>query len=72
MHVQEVTLEQGKRYMLIDDTGIPVFAAMKYLKYLDNTGKSSNTQKTYCYALKQYFVYLQEFKKIITRYNWRI
>ncbi|PEY32173.1 MULTISPECIES: tyrosine-type recombinase/integrase [Bacillus cereus group] len=63
MHVQEVTLEQGKRYMLIDDTGIPVFVAMKYLKYLDNTGKSSNTQKTYCYALKQYFVYLQEFKK---------
>ncbi|BCD21982.1 hypothetical protein BC30090_0879 [Bacillus cereus] len=45
MHVQEVALEQGKRYMLIDDTGIPVFAAMKYLKYLDNTGKSSNTQK---------------------------
>ena len=39
---------------------IPV---LKYLKYLDKTGKSRNTQKTYCYALKQYFVYLQETEK---------
>ncbi|WP_312029231.1 tyrosine-type recombinase/integrase [Bacillus cereus] len=33
------------------------------MKYLDNTQKSSNTQKTYCYALKQYFTYLEEKKK---------
>ncbi len=36
---------------------------LKYLKYLDATGKSPNTQKTYCYALKQYFSYLQEIEK---------
>lgn len=60
MRVQEVILENGKRYILIDSEGIPVIPVVKYLKYLDATGKSSNTQKTYCYALKQYFLYLQE------------
>lgn len=33
------------------------------MKYLDTTGKSSNTQKTYCYSLKQYFTYLEETNK---------
>ncbi|MBT2655372.1 tyrosine-type recombinase/integrase [Bacillus sp. ISL-18] len=60
MRVQEVILESGKRYMLVNEDGTPVIPVMKYLKYLDVTGKSSNTQKTYCYALKQYFLYLQE------------
>nr|WP_221452453.1 tyrosine-type recombinase/integrase [Bacillus benzoevorans] len=32
---------------------------MKYLKYIDVTGKSRNTQKTYCYSLKQYFTFLE-------------
>ncbi len=30
---------------------------------MDTTGKSPNTQKTYCYALKNYFSYLQETEK---------
>ncbi|HHT7189018.1 TPA: tyrosine-type recombinase/integrase [Bacillus cereus] len=63
MRVQEVIIEERKRYMLIDNEGIPVIAVLKYLKYLDVTGKSNNTQKTYCYALKQYFMYLQETEK---------
>ncbi|MGN4669620.1 tyrosine-type recombinase/integrase [Bacillus cereus group sp. MYBK234-1] len=63
MRVQEVILEEGKRYILVDKKGIPVIPVIKYLKYLDVTGKSSNTQKTYCYALKQYFSYLQETRK---------
>ncbi|MEI4800548.1 tyrosine-type recombinase/integrase [Bacillus sp. FJAT-51639] len=63
MRVQEVILENGKRYILVDNEGIPVIPVMKYLKYLDVTGKSNNTQKTYCYALKQYFLYLQETEK---------
>ena len=63
MRVQEVILEEGKRYILVDREGIPVIPVVKYLKYLDVTGKSSNTQKTYCYALKQYFLYLQEKEK---------
>jgi site-specific recombinase XerD len=49
--------------MLVDDKGFPVLSVMRYLKYLVTTGKSSNTQKTYCYALKQYFVYLQQTEK---------
>ncbi|MGG2066275.1 tyrosine-type recombinase/integrase [Bacillus sp. S14(2024)] len=64
MRVQEVLLENNsKRYILVDNEGIPVIPVMKYLKYLDVTGKSNNTQKTYCYALKQYFLYLQEIEK---------
>jgi integrase/recombinase XerD len=62
--VQEIIIEDGKRYLLLDEKGIPVIPVMKYLKYLDSTEKkASNTQKTYCYALKQYFLYLQETKK---------
>ncbi|NDI33229.1 tyrosine-type recombinase/integrase [Chengkuizengella sediminis] len=64
MKAQEVLLDGNKkRYMLLDKDGIPVVPVMKYLKYLDVTGKRSNTLKTYCYALKQYFDYLEEVKK---------
>lgn len=60
MRVQEVKLEEGKRYLLVDDKGIPVLPVARYLKSLVETGGSSNTQKTYCYALKHYFTYLEE------------
>jgi len=60
MRVQEVKLEEGKRYLLVDDGGIPVLPVARYLKSLVETGSSSNTQKTYCYALKHYFTYLEE------------
>lgn len=36
MRVQEVLLENNsKRYILVDNEGIPVIPVMKYLKYLD-------------------------------------
>uniref|UniRef100_UPI004053F141 site-specific integrase n=1 Tax=Paenibacillus sp. FSL H8-0537 TaxID=2921399 RepID=UPI004053F141 len=61
MRVQEVIINDNKkRYLLLDAVGVPVVPVMKYLKYLDQTGKSNNTLKTYCYALKQYFTYLEE------------
>lgn len=61
MRVQEVKLDNNlRRYMLLDDNGIPIIPVAKYLKYLDNGEKSPNTQKTYCYALKLYFEYLNE------------
>ncbi|APQ78739.1 MULTISPECIES: tyrosine-type recombinase/integrase [Clostridium] len=61
MRVQEVKLENNqRRYLLVDDIGLPVIPVAKYLKYIDNSGKSFNTQKTYCYSLKLYFEYLQE------------
>jgi integrase/recombinase XerD len=60
MKVQEVILENNmKRYLLIDDKGVPNVPVMKYIKYLDTRGKSTNTQKTYCYALKEYFTFLK-------------
>lgn len=61
MKVQEVKLENNKkRYLLIDDSGLPVMPVARYLKYIDNSEKSFNTQKTYCYSLKLYFEYLKE------------
>jgi integrase/recombinase XerD len=61
MKVQEVLLDNNRRrYMLINDAGLPVISVVKYLKYLDNVDRSRNTQKTYCYALKLYFEFLGE------------
>ncbi|MFB9987865.1 tyrosine-type recombinase/integrase [Bacillus benzoevorans] len=64
MRVQQVILEgNARRYILVDSNGFPVLPAMRYLKYLDKTRKSSNTLKTYCYSLKHYFTYLEETDK---------
>ena len=60
MKVQETKRENKKRYLLLDDGGMPIVPVVKYLKFIDNGGKSPNTQKTYCYALKLYFEYLNE------------
>ena len=61
MKVQEVKLDNNqRRYLLVDDNGLPIIPVAKYLKYIDNSEKSFNTQKTYCYSLKLYFEYLQE------------
>jgi integrase/recombinase XerD len=61
MKVQEVKLDNNqRRYLLVDDIGLPIIPVAKYLKYIDNSEKSFNTQKTYCYSLKLYFEYLQE------------
>lgn len=61
MRVQEVLLDGNKkRYMPLDKGWMPVVPMMKYLEV---TGKSSNTLKTFCYAPKQYFDYLEEVKK---------
>ena len=69
MRVQEVLIENNnKRYILLDQEGFPVLPVMKYIKYikyLDKTGKSPNTQKTYCYSLKHFFTYLDETNRAI-------
>ncbi len=66
MRVQEVILNDNKkRYLLLDEVGVPVVPVMKYLKYLDQTGKSNNTLKTYLFSplvnldtkgLKRYYI----------------
>lgn len=64
MRVQEVLVEdKKKRYILLNQEGFPVIPVMKYIKYLDKTGKSPNTQKTYCYSLKHFYTYLEEKEK---------
>ena len=61
MKVQEIKLDNNKRrYLLIYDNGLPIIPVAKYLKYIDNSEKSFNTQKTYCYSLKLYFEYLEQ------------
>lgn len=61
MKVQEVKLDNNqRRYILVNNKGIPIVPVAKYLKYIDNSEKSFNTQKTYCYSLKLYFEYLNE------------
>ena len=62
MKVQEAKRGDKKRYLLVDDGGMPIVPVVKYLKFIDNAEKSHNTQKTYCYALKLYFEYLNEIK----------
>jgi integrase/recombinase XerD len=70
LRVQEILLDKHKRrYMLLNDNGLPIIQVVKYLKYLDNGEKSVNTQKTYCYALKLYFEYLKEMKLDYTEIN---
>ena len=39
---------------------MPIIPIAKYIKFLDNRGISPNSQKTYCFALKAYFEYLNE------------
>ncbi|GGA90545.1 site-specific integrase [Ornithinibacillus halotolerans] len=60
MKVQEVLIQEKKRYLLIDKRGYPVIPVAKYIKYLDNIGKAENTLKSYCYHLKLYFQFLEE------------
>lgn len=46
LRVQEILIENNnKRYILLNQEGFPVMPVMKYIKYLDKTGKSPNTQK---------------------------
>ena len=42
--MQEIIIEDGKRYLLLDEKGIPVIPVMKYLKYLDSTEKSKYSE----------------------------
>ncbi len=64
MKVHEITINkiegEGNRYILVDGGGEPVIPVIKYLKYMDNIGRSVNTLRSYCYHLKLYFEYLVE------------
>ncbi|HDK8177283.1 TPA: transposase, partial [Staphylococcus aureus] len=55
--------KNGTNFMILDGNNEPIVDAVRYLKYLDSVKKSLNTKKTYAYALKNFFVYLES-KKI--------
>ncbi|PEU13474.1 tyrosine-type recombinase/integrase [Bacillus sp. AFS019443] len=61
MRVEEVITSDNKtRYMLVNRYGEMVMPVMKFLKYKDNTGTARNTLRSYCYALKLYFEFLEQ------------
>ncbi|WP_195694908.1 tyrosine-type recombinase/integrase [Priestia megaterium] len=60
MRVEEISVGNRKAYLLIDTNGLPVEPVAKYMKYLYNSERSSNTLQTYCTALKFYFTYLEQ------------
>ena len=59
MKVQNIKTSKGTRYILLDDDYKPVTIINKYLKYLDNLGKSPNTQRSYAYDLLLYMEYMK-------------
>jgi integrase/recombinase XerD len=65
MKVQKISVDNKPYplYILLDDEFRVVDIVMKYIKFLDSTGKSPNTIKTYCYHLKLYFEYIKQIKK---------
>ncbi len=80
MRVQEILLENSKKYMLIDEKGIPIVPVVKYLKYLDSTGKSRNTQKDILLCLKTiFFIFKRNREKLqrnktrrLSRFCWLV
>lgn len=59
MKVQEVILSNGeKRYLVINDSQQPIKPIMLFMKYLDSIQRSPNTQRAYCFGLRDFFVYL--------------
>jgi integrase/recombinase XerD len=62
MRVQKIIVEKKDYplYLLLDDQYEVVEPVMRFIKYLDNTGKSPNTVKTYCYHLKLFYVFMEQ------------
>lgn len=62
MKVQRVQTE-GRSYplyILLDGKFNVIENVLRYIKYLDNTDKSPNTIKTYCYHLKLFYDFLEQ------------
>lgn len=58
--LQVITSDNKTRYMLVNSYGEMVIPVMKFIKYKDNTGTARNTLRSYCYALKLYFEFLEQ------------
>lgn len=62
MKVQKIAVENKDYplYILLDNYYEVIEPVMRFIKYLDNTGKSPNTIKTYCYHLKLFYVFIEQ------------
>ncbi len=61
MRVQEIlTVDQRKRYVIVDEQGSLVVPAIRYLKYLDGIGRARNTLRSYTFSLALFFTYLMQ------------
>lgn len=69
LKVEEIKIQDKKKYMLLDKEGEVNIPVTKFLKYLDNINKSPNTVRTYAYHLKNYFEYLEIKEKDFTNAN---
>lgn len=59
MKVQEVILSSDeKRYLVLDDRQKVIQPVLLFMRYLDTVKKSPNTQRTYCYGLRDFFLFL--------------
>ena len=60
MRVESFTSTNGlTRYFLVDSSGVPIDAVLKFLRFKDNCGRARNTLRAYCFHLKSYFEYLE-------------
>lgn len=68
MHVQKLENIEGTRvtFTIIDDNFIPFSPADEYLRFLENTGKSPLTVRSYAYHLRVFLDYCDS-KKILWR-----
>lgn len=60
MKVQSILTQRGTRYILLDDEYNSITDVNKYLKYLDNIGRSPNTQRSYAYNLLLFCQYMSQ------------
>lgn len=61
MRVKQIITSDNKvRYLLVDHHGDLILPVAKFLKYKDSTGTARNTLRSYCYALKLYFEFLEQ------------
>lgn len=59
--MEQIIISDNKiRYLLVDNQGEIVMPVAKFLKYKDNSGTARNTLRSYSYALKLYFEFLQQ------------
>ncbi len=57
-------------YLLLDKRYEVVEPVLRFIKYLDNTGKAPNTIKTYCYHLKLFYEYMEQKEIVLDDLNF--